>query len=190
MALNAGCSPSARIAVRFGGAPLAPVSRRPDDAAAALVAHAYDAGCAISYRAALRPRPLGTAHRRRAARQASRDYLLSTKVGRLLEPRAGAPRDQHGYVDTLPRAALRLRREGRAARSNSLQRLRLTRVDLVYVHDIDHDTHGDAHAQPGRRARRRPAGARRAQGQQDRRLRSRVSDVAIATTGSALSIST
>jgi D-threo-aldose 1-dehydrogenase len=73
---------------------------------------------------------------------------LSTKVGRLLEPRTDAPRDQHGYVDTLPFVQCYDYSETGARRSleDSLQRLGLARVDLVYVHDIDRDTHGDAHA--------------------------------------------
>ena len=29
---------------------------------------------------------------------------------------------------------------------DSLRRLRLSRIDFVFVHDIDADTHGDAHA--------------------------------------------
>jgi D-threo-aldose 1-dehydrogenase len=134
----------------FGGAPLGNLFRAvSDDAAAALVAHAYDAGVryfdtAPHYGHGRSERRIGDALRARPRD----DYLLSTKVGRLLEPRADAPRDQHGYVDTLPfvqrydYSAKGVRR----SREDSLQRLGLARVDLVYVHDIDRDTHGDAHA--------------------------------------------
>ena len=74
-------------------------------------------------------------------------YLLSTKVGRLLEPRQDAPRDQHGYVDTLPFVQrYDYSADGvRRSLDDSLQRLGLARVDIAYVHDIDRDTHGSAH---------------------------------------------
>src|SRR5947207_258558 len=135
----------------FGGAPLGNLFRAVSDAdATALVAYAYDAGVryfdtAPHYGHGLSERRIGDALRARARD----DYLLSTKVGRLLEPRADAPRDQHGFVDTLPfvqrydYGAKGVRR----SLEDSLQRFGLARVDLVYVHDIDRDTHGDAHAQ-------------------------------------------
>ena len=135
----------------FGGAPLGNLFRAvSDDAAAALVAHAYDAGVryfdtAPHYGHGRSERRIGDALRGRPRD----DYLVSTKVGRLLEPRADAPREQHGYVDTLPfvqrydYGAKGVRR----SLEDSLQRLGLARVDLVYVHDIDRETHGDAHAQ-------------------------------------------
>ena len=135
----------------FGGAPLGNLFRAMSDAdATALVAYAYDAGVryfdtAPHYGHGLSERRIGDALRARARD----DYLLSTKVGRLLEPRADAPRDQHGFVDTLPfvqrydYGAKGVRR----SLEDSLQRFGLARVDLVYVHDIDRDTHGDAHAQ-------------------------------------------
>ena len=89
----------------FGGAPLGNLFRAvSDDAAAALVAHAYDAGVryfdtAPHYGHGRSERRIGDALRARPRD----DYLLSTKVGRLLEPRVDAPRDQHGFVDTLDR---------------------------------------------------------------------------------------
>src|SRR5881396_3083576 len=135
----------------FGGAPLGNLFRVvADDAAVALVSHVYAAGAryfdtAPHYGHGRSERRMGD-----ALREFPRDdYLLSTKVGRLLEPRADAPRDQHGYVDTLPfvqrydYGAKGVRR----SLEDSLQRLGLARVDLVYVHDIDRETHGDAHAQ-------------------------------------------
>jgi D-threo-aldose 1-dehydrogenase len=135
----------------FGGAPVGNLFRAvPDAAAVALVAHAYDAGVryfdtAPHYGHGLSERRIGDALRARPRD----DYLLSTKVGRLLEPRADAPRDQYGFVDTLPfvqrydYGAAGVRR----SLEDSLQRLGLARVDLVYLHDIDRDTHGDAHGE-------------------------------------------
>ena len=134
----------------FGGAPLGNLFRAlSDEAAHAVVDHAYGAGVryfdtAPHYGHGRSERRIGDALRARA-----RDgYLLSTKVGRLLEPRTDAPRDQHGYVDTLPFVQrYDYSAEGvRRSLADSLQRLGLARVDLVYVHDIDRDTHGEAHA--------------------------------------------
>jgi D-threo-aldose 1-dehydrogenase len=152
MALNAALlTRLAASPLGFGGAPLGNLFRAvSDEAATSLVAHAYDAAVryfdtAPHYGHGRSERRIGDALRARTRD----DYLLSTKVGRLLEPRADAPRDQHGYVDTLPfvqhydYSAKGVRR----SLDDSLQRLGLARVDLVYVHDIDRDTHGDAHAQ-------------------------------------------
>jgi D-threo-aldose 1-dehydrogenase len=75
-------------------------------------------------------------------------FVLSTKVGRLLDPSVAAPREQDGYVDTLP-FVQRFDYSGRGVRrslEDSLQRLGLAHVDLVFVHDIDVATHGNAHA--------------------------------------------
>lgn len=73
------------------------------------------------------------------------DYRLSSKVARLLSADAQAPRDQHGYVDTLPfvqrwdLSASGIRRSV----EDSLQRLGLARLDAVFLHDIDALTHGE-----------------------------------------------
>src|SRR5262245_64780244 len=77
-------------------------------------------------------------------------FLLSTKVGRLLTPRADVPRVQHGYVDGLPYVQHYDYSFDGTLRSldESLARLGLGRIDIAYVHDIDVATHGDA--QPAR----------------------------------------
>lgn len=82
-----------------------------------------------------------------ALRGVPRDrYVLSSKVGRLLVPDEAAPREQNSYVDVLPFVQrYDYGREG-TLRSieDSLQRLGLARIDIVYIHDIDRATHGDA----------------------------------------------
>jgi D-threo-aldose 1-dehydrogenase len=78
-------------------------------------------------------------------------FVLSTKVGRLLWPDPGAPRDQYGYVGVLPfRQRFDYSHDG-ALRSieDSLQRLGLARIDFALIHDVDAFTHG-ADAQPAR----------------------------------------
>lgn len=70
---------------------------------------------------------------------------VSTKVGRLLVPDENAPRDFGAYVDVLPNvqhfdySAAGMRR----SIADSLQRLRVTRIDIAYVHDCSALTHGD-----------------------------------------------
>lgn len=130
----------------LGGAPLgnlfAAVS---DDDARALLDAAWGSGCrsfdtAPHYGHGLSERRLGD-----ALRSHPRDgFVLSSKVGRLLTPDAGAPRDQHGYVDILPfRQAWDFSAGGtRRSVEDSLQRLSLSRLDVVYVHDPDVATHG------------------------------------------------
>ncbi|SFB72933.1 D-threo-aldose 1-dehydrogenase [Polaromonas sp. OV174] len=72
-------------------------------------------------------------------------YALSSKVGRLLTPNPDAAREQHGYVDVLPfdqhwdYSAAGTRR----SIEDSLQRLGLASLDVVYVHDLDRANHGE-----------------------------------------------
>jgi D-threo-aldose 1-dehydrogenase len=150
MAADSALHERLRGAIALGGAPLGNLFRPiSDEAAHALVRHAYAAGAryfdtAPHYGHGRSERRMGE-----GLRAFPRDeYVLSTKVGRLLEPRADAPKDQHGYIDTLP-FVQRYDYSGDGVRrslAESLHRLGLDRVDLVYVHDIDRATQGDAHA--------------------------------------------
>lgn len=74
------------------------------------------------------------------------DYLISTKVGRLLLPLA-QPRDQHGFVDPLPFEPVYDYSYDGVMRSfeQSLLRLDLGRVDILYMHDLGRLTHGSHH---------------------------------------------
>lgn len=134
----------------FGGAPLGNLFHVVDDEdALALVRHAYATGTryfdtAPHYGQGRSEQRLGD-----GLVDAPRDsYLLSTKVGRILEQSAGAPRDQYGYVDTPPRVQrYDYTADGvRRSLDDSVRRLGISRVDIVYVHDIDRATHGDSHA--------------------------------------------
>lgn len=130
----------------LGGAPLgnlfAPVA---EGDARALLDAAWSGGCrsydtAPHYGHGLSERRIGDALRR----QPRDAFVLSSKVGRLLTPDPGAPREQHGYVDVLPflqhwdYSAAGVRR----SIEDSLQRLGLARLDVAFVHDCDAATHG------------------------------------------------
>lgn len=72
------------------------------------------------------------------------DFTLSTKVGRLLEPDPLRPSDEAGYVGGLP---FRVRFDYSApgterSLADSLQRLGLARIDIVFIHDPAEDAHG------------------------------------------------
>jgi D-threo-aldose 1-dehydrogenase len=130
----------------LGGAPLGNLfSAVTDEEAKALVDAAWAGGCrsfdtAPHYGHGLSERRVGDALRGRP-----RDsFTLSSKVGRILTPDGHAATAQHGYVDILPfnqhwdfsGAGIRRSVE------DSLQRLGVSRLDSVYIHDPDAQTHG------------------------------------------------
>ncbi len=135
----------------FGGAPLgnlfAPIA---DEHAVALVRAAHASGVryfdtAPHYGNGLSEHRMGA-----ALRELPRDeFLLSTKVGRLLIADPNAPRDQNGYVGVLPFAQRWDYSFDGTLRSldDSLQRLALARIDYVFIHDVARDAHGDAQPQ-------------------------------------------
>ncbi|MDO6693120.1 aldo/keto reductase [Aliiglaciecola sp. 3_MG-2023] len=74
-----------------------------------------------------------------------KDYILSTKVGRLLKP-AGYAHTRHGFVSPMPFDIHYDYSYDGIMRSfeDSIQRLGIDRIDILYMHDIGRDTHGDA----------------------------------------------
>ena len=134
----------------FGTAPLGNLFRPlADDAARATLAAAREAGfgywdTAPFYGFGLSERRLGDALR-------GSDHVLSTKVGRVLNPVQG-PIDtntpRHGYATPMPFEPVYDYSHDAVMRSyeESLQRLGLARIDLLYIHDIGRMTHGDANA--------------------------------------------
>lgn len=72
-----------------------------------------------------------------------KDYLLSTKVGRLLKPSSYKP-ERHGFRSPMPFDFKYDYSYDGVMRSfeDSLLRLGLERVDILYMHDIGADTHG------------------------------------------------
>lgn len=72
------------------------------------------------------------------------EFQISSKVGRLLTPASQVPREQFAYVDGLPYVQhWDFSRSGvRRSIEDSLMRMGLSRLDAVYVHDMDEATHG------------------------------------------------
>ena len=112
-----------------------------DDTARATVDAAWDEG--VRYFDTAPHYGLGLSERRLGAALATRpraDYVLSTKVGRLLEPLAAVDRqDTEGFaVAATHRRVWDFSRDGiRRSLEDSLQRLGLDRVDIAYLHDPD-----------------------------------------------------
>ena len=79
------------------------------------------------------------------------DVIVSTKVGRLVEPDATITddRERDGFHTAMPfRMRYDYSHDGiLRSHEHSLQRLGLARIDLLFVHDIGRVTHGEADAQ-------------------------------------------
>src|SRR3954468_9663825 len=127
-------------ALAFGSAPIGNLGRpvSDDDARGALAA-AWDAG--VRYYDTAPHYGLGLAERRIAEGLAGRTgFILSTKVGRLLEPAEGGKEGlSEGFA--VPHTHVRVRDYSRhgvlASLESSLKRLGVDRLDVVFVHDPD-----------------------------------------------------
>jgi D-threo-aldose 1-dehydrogenase len=112
-----------------------------DDTARATVDAAWETG--VRYFDTAPHYGLGLSERRLGGALAGRpraDYVVSTKVGRLLEPLAAvAGEDADGFaVAATHRRVWDFSRDGvRRSLEESLRRLALDRVDIVYLHDPD-----------------------------------------------------
>jgi D-threo-aldose 1-dehydrogenase len=132
----------------FGTAPLGNLFRPlPDAAVRETLAAAEQAGfgyydTAPFYGFGLSERRLGDALRHR------KDIVLSTKVGRMLKPVPG-PVDQNevrqGYATPMPFEPVYDYSYDAVMKSYeaSRQRLGLSRIDILYIHDIGRLTHGE-----------------------------------------------
>ncbi|WP_458315740.1 aldo/keto reductase [Mycolicibacterium brisbanense] len=136
----------------FGAAPLGNMFRDiPDGEAAATVAAAWEAGTryfdtAPFYGAGLSEIRLGA----QLSSHPRDDYLLSTKVGRLILDEADATvsesRDSGGiFAAGRPNKVVYDYSEQGALKSieDSLKRLGVDRLDFVWIHDVAQDFHGD-----------------------------------------------
>lgn len=138
-------------ALGFGGAPLGNLFRPvAEDEAITLVRHAHAAGVRYFDTAPHYGNGLSEIRIGKALRGVAREEIvLSSKVGRILVPDRAAPSEQNSYVDVLPyRQRWDYSRAG-TLRSidDSLMRLDVSRLDIVYIHDIDRAVHGAAYAQ-------------------------------------------
>jgi D-threo-aldose 1-dehydrogenase len=131
----------------FGGAPLGNMFEAIDDdtAEAALVA-AWDSGVryfdtAPHYGSGLSEHRFGNVLRR----YQREDFVLSTKVGRLLRPDSSRP-ENAPFVDGLPFRVETDYSYDATMRSveDSYQRLGLAQIDIAFVHDLAADHLGDA----------------------------------------------
>lgn len=131
--------------ISFGCSGLGNLYRKMDDAAAAeVLARAWDHGIryfdtAPHYGRGLSEQRLGAF----LCGRARSDYVISTKVGRLLSPGPHLA-EADGFIEPLPNA-VRYDYSGdgiEAAFEQSCQRLGTSRVEIVYVHDIGRYTHG------------------------------------------------
>lgn len=122
-----------------------------DEQAHETVAAAWDAGLrffdtAPYYGLGLSERRLGDALRERTRS----DYVLSTKVGRILEPdnSVNFADIRYGFATTMPFKVRYDYSYDGVMRSfeASLQRLGLSRIDVLLVHDIGEAAHGDGNA--------------------------------------------
>ena len=129
----------------LGGASLAGIfAAVPAEQARATVSHALDSGLtyldtAPQYGLGRSEHLVGDVLRTRRV-----DAVLSTKVGRLLTPVSPARQDRGNWVDPLPFDQLYDYSYSGIMRSfeDSLQRLGLNSVDILYDHDIGTATHG------------------------------------------------
>ena len=141
-------------ALGFGAAPLGNMNRVLSEVEArATVRQAWSLGLRYFDTAPLYGHGLSEQRVGAALRDEARDsFLLSTKVGRLLEPCAPGEEDSGIYRGVPPfRIAYDYSYDGvMRSHAESLARLGLDRIDILYVHDIDTMTHGSAAAAEAR----------------------------------------
>ena len=129
----------------LGGASLAGIfSAVPAEQARATVAHALDAGItyvdtAPQYGLGRSEHLVGDVVRERRA-----GVVLSSKVGRLLKPVAPELQDKGNWIDPLPfNQHYDYSYDGiMRSHQDSMQRLGVDKIDILYVHDIGSATHG------------------------------------------------
>lgn len=139
------CLDGARLGL--GGAPLGNLfSAMAEHTAQSVLNHAWDDGCrsfdtAPHYGHGLSEKRMGEFLKTKERNS----FKISSKVGRLLTPSPQVPHEQFSYVGGLPFVQhWDFSRSGiRKSVEDSLSRLGLSRLDAVYLHDIDAATHGE-----------------------------------------------
>lgn len=140
-------------AMGFGAAPIGNIFRPIDEETSqSMIEASWNAGIRYFDTAPMYGHGLSEARVGHALRWKPRsEFVLSTKVGRLLKPQAREKIDFTPWVDALPFEIHFDYSYDGTMRSieDSLQRTGLERVDIAYIHDIDVFTHGKE-AQPAR----------------------------------------
>lgn len=135
--------------IGFGGAPIGDIKRAPSDAETrTLLDMAWNSGIryfdvAPMYGAGLAERRLGD-----FLREKPRDeYVLSTKVGRLLFPDRAHALERYGDMRAMPfRYDFDFTYAGiMRSFEHSIQRLGLERIDILYLHDLGRFSQGARH---------------------------------------------
>lgn len=134
----------------FGGAGIGNLYRAIDDETAASTVHAaLNAGMQFIDTAPHYGQGLSEQRIGRVLTQLVSKPVLSTKVGRVLNPIVPPPTgtERHGFVDGLPYEPEFDYTYDGVMRSfdSSLQRLQVDRVDILLAHDVGQITHGNAH---------------------------------------------
>ena len=142
--------------IGFGGAPIGDLRRAPtDQGARELLQAAWDEGIryfdtAPFYGHGLSERRIGDFLRDKPRD----DYALSTKVGRLLVPDRAYAMEQTGDPRAMPfRPVFDFTYDGvMRSHENSLQRLGLERIDILFLHDLGSFSQKENHAETMRQA--------------------------------------
>ncbi len=144
--LRIGSADLAISTLGFGGAPLGNMHRvLGEDEASATVNAAWDAGLRYFDTAPFYGHGLSEMRIGAVLADKPRDsFVLSTKVGRVLEPCAPGKEDAGIYLKPPPfRVRYDYSYDGvMRSYASSLERLGLDRIDILYVHDIGTLTHG------------------------------------------------
>jgi len=138
----------------FGGAPLGDLyARLEEGGAVSTVAAARAAGMTLFDTSPLYGNGLGELRLGAGLRQGGREgVVLSTKVGRVMDPRQSPPPtptgvDTRGFVGGVPHRALFDYSYDGTLRSfeQSLLRLGVDQIDILLIHDVDVWTHGEGY---------------------------------------------
>jgi D-threo-aldose 1-dehydrogenase len=145
--LESGTSSLSISTFGFGGAPLGNMHRvLSEDEAQLTVEAAWDSGLRYFDTAPFYGHGLSEMRIGSVLRSKKRDdFVISTKVGRVLEPCVPGEENSGIYLNTPPFSVLYDYSYDGVMRSyeSSLTRLGLDRIDIIYVHDIGRLTHGD-----------------------------------------------
>ncbi|MFV0385730.1 aldo/keto reductase [Paracoccus sp. (in: a-proteobacteria)] len=143
-------------AFAFGTAPLGNIFAEIDEPTAeAMFQHAWDAGVRFYDTAPMYGHGLSELRTGQALRWKQRDdFVLASKVGRVLHPAGRDTIDFAPWVNAAPFTMdFDYTYDGTMrAFEDSLQRLALERMDMVFIHDIDVYTRGDAQPEVFRQA--------------------------------------